>query len=143
MAHQLTFVNVLARDLDALAAFYQEGFDLTELMSERSEVYRAFRTGATALGINAWAAYGLLGLEMPIGEPTPRTYLTFDPGSDEAVDATVERLVDLGAVLVKGPVRTPYDAWMAVLEDPEGNVVRTSHLNRLPGTEPLPGSSAA
>ncbi|CAN5522422.1 glyoxalase/bleomycin resistance/dioxygenase family protein [soil metagenome] len=132
---QLSFVNVVARDLDALAGFYQQGFDLAEVVSERSEVYRAFHTGTTLLGFNAWAAYGLLGIEELAVDMGVRSYLTFDPGSDAAVDAAVERLVSLGATLVKGPVRTPYDAWMAVLLDPEGNVVRASHLGRTPSTE--------
>ncbi|CAN5672885.1 glyoxalase/bleomycin resistance/dioxygenase family protein [soil metagenome] len=134
---QLAFVNVIARDLDGLAEFYQQGFDLDEVMSERSAVYRAFDTGSCLLGFNAWAAYGLLGLDEFATDTGVRAYLTFDPGSDEGVDASVERLVALGARLIKGPVRTPYDAWMAVLMDPEGNVVRASHLNRVPSLEAI------
>lgn len=135
---QLTFVNVIARDLDGLADFYREAFDLAEVLSERSAVYRAFDTGTTLLGFNAWAAYALLGLDDHATDAGVRAYLTFDPGSDAAVDDGVARLVRLGATLVKGPVRTPYGAWMAVLLDPERNVVRVSHLHRVPSVEAQP-----
>ena len=135
---QLSFVNVIARDLDGLADFYQRAFELAEVLSERSAVYRAFDTGTTLLGFNAWAAYALLGLDDHATDRGVRAYLTFDPGSDVAVDVAVERLVRLGATLVKGPVRTPYDAWMSVLLDPEGNVARVSHLHRTPSLEARP-----
>jgi catechol 2,3-dioxygenase-like lactoylglutathione lyase family enzyme len=128
---RLTFVNVFARDLEALAEYYRESLDLEELEGERSAIYRAFVVSeGCALGFHAWEAYEILGLTAQATDRGVRVYLTFDPGSDDTVGLWTDRLLDNGGHLVKAPHRTAYGAWMAAVLDPEENVVRCSHLGR-------------
>ena len=53
-------------------------------------------------------------------------HVTFDLGTAEEVDASVEPLTALGATVMKGPFTTYYDARQVVYLDPEGNVFRVS-----------------
>lgn len=128
MTARLSYVNLFARDIDALANFYAQLLGFTEVEALRSPIYRCLDAGGVLLGFHAPAAYELLELQSRIPDrPATSVYATFEVESVAAVDAGVGRAVELGAAQVKAPYRTYYHAWQAVLTDPEGNVFRLNH----------------
>ena len=58
-------------------------------------------------------------------------FLNFNTRSMAEVDRLVARAVKRRAKLIKGPYRTYYNWYQAVLSDPEGNLFRIN--KRLPG----------
>jgi predicted enzyme related to lactoylglutathione lyase len=136
MAMPLAFAGLFVKDIDRAATFYAEAFGLPELTDMSTDIFRPFDLGnGTVLALHAYDAYALVGLDEHVGSTGVRSLLTFDPGSADAVDAGVERLVAAGATLVEGPFVTVYNARQAVFHDPEGHVVRLSH--QLPGRPPV------
>jgi predicted enzyme related to lactoylglutathione lyase len=124
----LVFTGLFVDDLEREATFYAEAFGLEEIVEMRADIFRAFSLGnGTMLALHAPAAYGLVGLEDHAGSAGVRSLLTFDPGSADAVDAGVARVVAAGGTLVKAPFVTVYNARQAVFYDPEHHVVRLSH----------------
>lgn len=121
---RLSFVNVFVRDIKALPDFYATLFGLEEEMAYRSPIFRALRTGDTAIGFNGPQAYAILGLAAPAEAPGPRFALTFDVGRPSEVAPRAQQALALGASLVKGPYETAYGSVQAVLFDPEANVLR-------------------
>lgn len=128
---RLAYVNLFARDIEALSGFYVALFGFSEIIGHRSPIYRCLDAGGIELGFNAGKAYELLELtrRRPSGEgEAPVTaYFTYEAPSAAAVDALVARARELGAALVKAPYTTYYNAHQAVLADPEGNVFRINH----------------
>lgn len=52
----LSYVNVFARDIDALSRFYRAVFGFTEIASIRSPIFVGLDTGRTCIGFNALEA---------------------------------------------------------------------------------------
>ena len=52
-----------------------------------------------------------------------RTFLEFFVDGDEAVNETYDELVAAGYRSRRAPFRTDFDAWMALVDDPDGNTV--------------------
>ena len=128
MAMPLAYVSLFAKDLDRLGDFYVAAFGLTEHEEMRTPIFRSLDLGnGTALALHGAEAYELVGLAEHSSPTGVASMLTFDPGSAEAVDDAVDRLVELGATLVKAPFVTVYDARQVVLADPDGHVFRLSH----------------
>lgn len=133
MIARLAYVNILARDMEALAGFYASVLGLREIEGHRSPIYRCLDAGGVELGFNATLAYELLNLNdrMPFSgdrrEAPIAAYFTFELDSAEAIDATIRMAVAHGARVVKEPYDTYYNARQCVLEDPEGNVFRLNH----------------
>ena len=128
---RLAYVNVFARDIEALATFYGALFGFREIEGHRSPIYRCLDANGIELGFNASKAFELLALDERRprdGEAAPTTvYFTVELGSPDAVANTVNRAALLGAKVVKPPYETYYNAVQALLEDPEGNVFRVNH----------------
>lgn len=127
---RLAYVNLFARDIEALSGFYVSLFGFSEIVGHRSPIYRCLEAGGIELGFNAGKAYELLELtrRRPESQPAPVTaYFTFEAPSAAAVDALVARAQELGASVVKPAYTTYYNAHQAVLADPEGNVFRVNH----------------
>ncbi|MEE7493350.1 VOC family protein [Methylobacterium oryzae] len=125
----LSYVNIFARQLEPLAAFYSGLLGLEEIVDSRSSIFRGFRCGDASLGISASDAYELLGLRQPTGEGE-RNIVTFDVESPTEVERLVEAAKGLGAEVVKEPFETYYGWYQAVLRDPEGNPFRLNHPGR-------------
>jgi len=124
---KLVNVNLIARDIAVLCEFYRTLFGFQELMARRTAIYRCLNAGASELGFNAWGAYELLQLagRAPAAAPAPVTaYCTFAAPDCAAVDALVRRCVELGGSTVRPAMVTHYNAYQAVLADPECNVFR-------------------
>jgi hypothetical protein len=130
-APRLAYVNVFARDIETLSGFYAALFGFREIEGHRSPIYRCLDAGGIELGFNASKAFELLSLGARAfreGEPSPvSVYFTVELGSEDAIDNTVTRCERLGGRVVKAPYQTYYNAYQAVLEDPEGNVFRINH----------------
>ena len=132
MSARLAYANILARDVDALCAFYAGVFGFPEIAGHRSPIYRCLDAGGVELGFNAALAYELLNLRERAPKPDDAkgplaTYLTFELDSAGAIDATMRKAVERGARVLKEPYDTYYNARQCVLEDPEGNVLRLNH----------------
>jgi hypothetical protein len=136
---RLVYVNVFARDIDTLSAFYAALFGFREIEGHRSPIYRCLDAGGIELGFNAAKALELLSLGARAfrdGEPAPvSVYFTVELGSEDAIDRAATRCERLGGRIVKAPYQTYYNARQAVLEDPESNVFRVNH--RLGAREPF------
>lgn len=118
-------VSFVCADHRKLADFYREAFALEEVAAVASPIFVALAAGGVALGFHAEDALGLLGIDDRAGLRSA-THVTFDLGTPEAVDASIDRLVALGAAVVKGPFTTYYNARQVVFTDPEGNVFRVT-----------------
>lgn len=127
---RLAYVNLFARDIEALSGFYMALFGFAEIVGHRSPIYRCIDAGGMELGFNAGKAYELLELtrRQPVTSPAPVTaYFTFEASSAEAVDALAQRAAALGGAIVKPAYTTYYNAHQVVLTDPEHNVFRINH----------------
>jgi predicted enzyme related to lactoylglutathione lyase len=124
--NSLFYVNIFARDMVALADFYQRLFDLEEITVSRSEYFIGFESGGCCIGFSSQAAYELLALTQA-GSQTDTVLTTFGASSREDVDAQSKRAVELGGMLVKAPFETYYGWYQSVLRDPEGNPFRINH----------------
>jgi uncharacterized glyoxalase superfamily protein PhnB len=135
MKARLAYVNILARDIEALSAFYMETFGFAEIAEFRSPIYRCLDAGGLELGFNAPLAYELLNIAHADDGAAHAisTYITFETQSAEALDDIRQTAVARGATVLKPPYDTYYNARQCVLADPEGNVFR---LNFRKGPRP-------
>lgn len=124
----LSYVNVFAKDIEALSGFYQAVFGFTDIPAIRSPIFVGLSTGQSSLGFNAQDAYGLLNLADHADTAGAKFLLNIDVDSVAEVDRLVPVAVERGAVLVKPPYRTYYGWYQAVLLDPEQNVFRINHM---------------
>jgi predicted enzyme related to lactoylglutathione lyase len=125
----LSYVNIFARDIVALSAFYSEVFGFPEIEKIRSPIFRGLDTGQSCLGFNAPDAYGLLKLAEHADTSGVKFLLNVDVDSNDEVDRMAPVAVAKGATLVKPPYTTYYNWYQAVLLDPEGNVFRINKMN--------------
>lgn len=119
----LAYTNIFTDDMDRLADFYRDTFDLEEIAESRSPIFRGFRTGAASIGFSAPEAYGLLGM-IPMEGKGDRVFQTFDVDAPEMVRTLTRRAIALGATIVKEPFDTYYGWYQSVLRDPDGNAFR-------------------
>jgi predicted enzyme related to lactoylglutathione lyase len=126
---RLLYANLFAKDIDALSRFYAELLGLKEIDALRSPIYRCLDANGAELGFNAYVAYELLNVadRKPRGRAPVSAYFTFELPDKAAVEAAAERTVSLGGQVAKAPYVTYYNAYQAVLSDPEGNVFRVNH----------------
>ena len=125
---ELSYVNVFARDIEALSRFYIDLFGFTEIPEIRSPIFRGVATGKSCLGFNALDAYGLLKLDAYADTKGIKFLLNIDVDSTAEVDRLVPEAVAKGARLIKEPYKTYYNWYQAVLLDPEGNVFRINKM---------------
>jgi uncharacterized glyoxalase superfamily protein PhnB len=120
----LSSVNIFARDLDGLVAFYARLFGLREHAGQRGPIYRALDGGGTAIGFHATQAYALLNLDEFSFGTGIKSLLTFEVADDGEVARLTGEAVAAGAMVAKAPYDTFYGSRQSVLFDPEGNVFR-------------------
>jgi predicted lactoylglutathione lyase len=124
----LSYVNLFARDIEALSGFYAQLFGFEEIHAIRSPIFRGLDTGKSCIGFNAPEAYELLGLGQFAGSTGARFLLNIDVASQAEVDRLVPLAVASGATLVKAPYQTYYNWYQAVLLDPEQNIFRINFM---------------
>ncbi len=57
----------------------------------------------------------------PAAEPSGYAHLAFSVGSEDAVNALIQRLQASGVTILRQPLRTPSGAYLATIADPDGN----------------------
>jgi predicted lactoylglutathione lyase len=127
MAH-LSYVNIFAKDIEALSGFYVKVFGFTDIPAIRSPIFVGLDTGKSCLGFNAQDAYGLLLLAEHADTKGVKFLLNIDVDSKDDVDRMVPLALEAGATLIKPPYVTYYNWYQAVLFDPEQNVFRINHM---------------
>jgi predicted enzyme related to lactoylglutathione lyase len=120
----LGYLNIFARDIQKMADFYADLFQLEEIRESRSPIFRGLKTGKANLGFNAHDAYALLNLQHLAANSGAKSFATFDVGEAAEVDRLTPIAVAKGAVLQKAPFTTYYGWYQSVLLDPEGNPFR-------------------
>ena len=120
----LTYVTFLARSVDTLAEFYIDGLGFEEVVASRDPRYREVVAGTAKIGFAHQGAYTVLALEDEANPTGTRGVLTFDVGRRADVQPAVDRALAHGATLVKPPFDTLFGQHLAVIRDPEGNVLR-------------------
>ena len=124
----ISLASFISERFVELFEFYSRTFDLPEVETLRSEIFRGADADGVTIGFSAPVVYEMLHIE-PWRNATGTTqYLTFECGTDEEVDRRTETAVELGADLLHEPYETYYGAWQAVLADPDGNVFRINHF---------------
>jgi len=127
----MTYVNIFTKDIKKLSKFYMDVFDFKEDKRFSNDIFRGIRTSKTFIGFNALEAYELLELQDRANTTGAKFFLNFNTRSMAEVDRLVSRAEKRGAKIVKGPYRTYYNWYQAVLSDPEDNLFRIN--------KPLPG----
>lgn len=117
-------VSLFSQDFITLSEFYRDLFDLPEMESLRSDVFRGYMSGDVMIGFSALAAYDMLGLVPRKAAEGDQTAFTFKFDDKADLDNCVETAVERGAELVKEQFTTYYHWYMAVLRDPDGNAIR-------------------
>jgi predicted enzyme related to lactoylglutathione lyase len=120
----LSYLNIFAHDIEKMASFYADLFQLEEIRESRSPIFRGLRTGRANLGFNSHDAYTLLNLQNLAGGSGVKAFATFDVDKAAEVDRLTPIAVAKGAVLRKAPFTTYYGWYQSVLLDPEGNAFR-------------------
>ena len=120
----LGYLNMFAQDIQKMASFYADLFQLEEIRESRSPIFRGLRTGKANLGFNSHDAYTLLNLQNFAGGSGVKTFATFNVDEAAEVDRLTSIAVAKGAVLRKAPFTTYYGWYQSVLLDPEGNAFR-------------------
>jgi hypothetical protein len=123
-------ISHFARDIVSLSAFYAELFDVPYIDSVSTPIYRALDVPGTRLAFHDFKAYALLELadrivDLPI-KPVG-TYVTFNVAGRSELEARMQQALQLGARLLKPPYVSYYNAYQAVLADPEDNVFRLNY----------------
>jgi len=124
----LSYVNIFARDIEALSGFYRTVFGFAEIPAIRSPIFVGLDTGRSCIGFNAQDAYGLLNLSDEANPAGVKFLLNIDVDSSAEVDRLVPLAIAAGAELVKPAYETYYNWYQAVLFDPERNVFRINHM---------------
>jgi predicted enzyme related to lactoylglutathione lyase len=120
----LSYLNIFARDIQKMASFYADLFQLEEIGESRSPIFRGLRTGKANLGLNAHDAYALLNLQNFAEGSGVKSFATFNVDDAAEVDRLTRIAVQKGAFLKKAPFTTYYGWYQSVLLDPEGNAFR-------------------
>jgi len=108
------YVNVFVSDFERALAFYRDQLGLKVVLAEPQFGYASFDTQGAGFAIAAVPAdseqASLVGRQTGIGWGVPD------------VDAAYETLRDEGVTFAAPPQRQPWGGYMAMLQDPDGNV---------------------
>jgi len=120
---QIAYVNIFVSELARAIEFYQGklGFDLQ--FSSPDHGYAAFSTGATRLGL---AVPGTDEANL-IGRHTGVGLQVADLQSEHT------RLTGLGVSFTMPPTRQPWGGFMALMADPDGNVLYLDQVSAAHG----------
>jgi predicted enzyme related to lactoylglutathione lyase len=108
----IAYVNVFVSDLERAVKFYGETFGLKLLQSDTGHGYASFAAGPVTLGL-------------AVAGPEQRALVGRHTGIGFAVDdleAEHARLAATGVDFSMAPTRQPWGGFMAMLDDPDGNV---------------------
>ena len=109
----LETVIIFTTDMEELAAFYQKGLQLGTY--QLSPQHMGQQVGPVYLGFDEVDSL------QDNARPSVSLWFTVDN-----LQATYERLVDLGASVRYPPVRKPWGGYLACVYDPDGNMLGLS-----------------
>jgi len=117
------YVNVFVDDLDRAIDFYGRTLGLKLEHADPEHGYASFDAGSVRLGLAAVSGEQakLAGRHTGVG-------LAVDD-----LEAEHERLVDLGVDFEMPPTRQPWGGYMALLEDPAGNLLYLDEVSAAHG----------
>jgi predicted lactoylglutathione lyase len=119
---RFTMVVLLVADLARSVAFYRRlGVEFPPDAEQRSDVVVPIGD-EHQLVLTTTFVRAIPGYEPP-ARGGSGIVIEFFVDGDEAVDATYADLVAAGAGSRREPFRTSFGAWMAMVDDPDGNVV--------------------
>ena len=119
---KLSYVNVFARDIEALSGFYQRVFDFPEVESIRSPIFVGLDAGTCCIGFNAPDAYELLHLAEHSDTAGCKFLLNIDVDSPDDVDRMVPVAVEAGATLIKPAQKVFWGGYSGYFADPDGHL---------------------
>ncbi len=128
MTVTISLASIVSDDIVGLSDFYTATFGFPEVNELRSDIFRGLDVGGVTLGFSTPVVYEMLHIEPWAPASGTKQYLTFEVADDAAVDATTAAAVGNGAELLHEPYETYYNAYQAVLADPEQNVFRINHF---------------
>jgi catechol 2,3-dioxygenase-like lactoylglutathione lyase family enzyme len=118
---RFTMVVLNVADLPRSAAFYRRlGVTFPDDVDRRRDVVVDLGGGHNLVLATTFAG------NVPAYGPSPgdgRVMLEFFVDGDDTVDATYAELVEAGYQGRRPPFRTDFGAWMALVDDPDGNTV--------------------
>lgn len=122
MVTRLSMVGIIVEDMARSLAFYRRlGLDIPEDADDRSHVELPLAGGMTLF----WNAF-FVGTDDPGREPPSGGYrliLEFFLEGHEAVDAKYAELITSGYQGHRAPFVSSFGAYMAMVDDPDGNTV--------------------
>ncbi|MEM6711041.1 MAG: VOC family protein [Pseudomonadota bacterium] len=128
MSPSLLQVSIIVDDPGAVVGFYCALFEAQEEHTVNPEGYRGVVLSGGIIGFNEPAARGKLGLSgsTHVAERSSHDqgYFTVKVDEDGEVDQLIKKAMNLGATLLKGPLTTPFNWYIAVLRDPHGIAFR-------------------
>ena len=124
----ISLASFISDDFVALFDFYSATFELPEVEELHSDIFRGADVNGLTLGFSASIVYEMLNIQEWANPSGTTQYLTFEASSDDEVGVLTERAVSHGARLLHDPYETYYNAFQAVLADPDGNVFRINHF---------------
>ena len=109
---RISYVSVFVRDFGRSVAFYRDVLGLPVQSIAHEHEYASFAAGSIRLGIGTAGARAgeIVGRHSGVGFEV------------DDLEAEHERLVAHGVTFRLPPQRQPWGAWMALFEDPDGNV---------------------
>lgn len=121
-------INLFCRDHEKLFGFYRDLLEAPEMAEHASPIYRGLLLPGFTLGFHAQEAYALLDVtDYRPPRPYAGHYPTFNLKSVAALDTKLKLALELGASIRKAPYTTYYNAYQAVLLDPEGHMFRLNY----------------
>lgn len=109
----LETVIIFTERMEALAAFYQEALQLGPF--ERSPQHMGQQVGPCYLGFDQ--------VDLVEGDARASVSLWF---TVDDIQATFDRLLDLGAKVRYAPTQKPWGGYLACVYDPDGNMLGLS-----------------
>ncbi len=120
---RIAYANVFVRDLARACEFYEHTLGLTPQRKDIDHGYASFEAGPIRLGL---AQVG----DDQAGLAGRHTGLGFDV---EDLEAEHARLAAAGVAFPMPPERQPWGGFMALMEDPDGNVFYLDQISAAHG----------
>jgi hypothetical protein len=118
---RFTMVVLLIEDLARSVAFYRRlGVAFPDDVDQRKDVVVDLGGGHNLVLTTTFVRNDPDRREPSGGA---RTFLEFFVDGDDAVNAKYDELIAAGYRSRRAPFRTDFDAWMALVDDPDGNTV--------------------
>mgnify|MGYP002515736232 CR=1 FL=1 len=127
-------IAITTADIDRLRQFYSTYFGMeaeTEITGSTGAriIFMHSPDGGARIELMQRPQPADQPLTQPLGQsdaqsnepPSGYAHLAFSVGSEDAVNALIQRLQASGVTILRQPLRTPSGAYLATIADPDGN----------------------